>query len=449
MPIDVLNFTFEPQNFFEEAKIREVFEKKLAMTFGSGLDGTTPQKFSSILDAEIAIILKKVPSLEYNFTRFREKLIVRAHDKLPRQIAIPTVRDKLVLRLLHEELKSYFIQTKHERPQKIIYNIKEVLSEPSLSKFIRIDIQKFFPSIDHGLLMSALKEGTQRPDLINLVDHAITNEIGSSGKSEVGVPQGLSVSNILAEIYLKEFDQDFKKFCVEKGCHYFRYVDDILVLAPEDVAENVFKTAAARLKDKKLDVHPLGQNKNKSSITNISDNSPYLGYELSNSGVRVKQESLQRMFNNVHKAITRFKYDKDEHERNLFRLNLKISGCVFQETKLGWLHFFSEIDKTAQLHHLDDLVNSKIKGRLPDELKSKVKSFVRAYFEITHNHYQTEYIPNFDNSDSDYKVKIIAMMTKKSEVEVDTWDSNDIDREFAKLINLETKKLEADIISLS
>lgn len=419
------------------------------MTFGSGLDGTTPQKFGLILDQEIDIIIKKVAKLEYNFTRFREKLIVRSYNKNPRQIAIPTVRDKLVLRLLHEDLKDFFTEVKHERPQKIIHNIKKIIHDPSLKKFVRIDIKGFFPSIDHEILNSELKKTDLKSETIDLVTKAIINEIGRSGPSTVGIPQGLSISNILAEIYLKNFDKILKSHCAKMRCYYFRYVDDVLILTPNEVAHEIFELAETTLQDIRLNVHKLGDSKNKSSITDISDNSAYLGYELSASGVRVKKESLQRMFNNVHKVITRFKYDENEHERNLFRLNLKITGCVFQETKLGWLHFFSEIDNVNQLHHLDHFVISKIKDKLPKNLHHRIKSFLRTYFEILHNHHETNYIPNFDNSGTDYKIQLISLMTNKSNFELGTWNVVDLNREYVKIIKHETKKLESDIISLS
>ena len=52
-----------------------------------------------------------------------------------------------------------------------------------------------------------------------------------------GIPQGAPISDILANIYLIDFDMLMDKYARDRGGSYFRYSDDILLIIPGDVSE--------------------------------------------------------------------------------------------------------------------------------------------------------------------------------------------------------------------
>ena len=51
-------------------------------------------------------------------------------------------------------------------------------------------------------------------------------------KLGMGVPQGAPLSDLLANAYLLEFDKYLRDICIKFGGRFFRYSDDILVIAP-------------------------------------------------------------------------------------------------------------------------------------------------------------------------------------------------------------------------
>ena len=55
-------------------------------------------------------------------------------------------------------------------------------------------------------------------------------------QSEIGVPQGLSISDILAAIYLQDLDKYLSNIPSSLS---FRYVDDILILCDFEDAEKI------------------------------------------------------------------------------------------------------------------------------------------------------------------------------------------------------------------
>jgi retron-type reverse transcriptase len=87
------------------------------------------------------------------------------------------------------------------------------------------------------LLEDCLKD-INHNGVVTLIRRAIKNKTvpknykkvnSSSYHNKVGVPQGLSISNVLAGIYMKEFDIEFNNV----GLTYMRYVDDILIFAKQ------------------------------------------------------------------------------------------------------------------------------------------------------------------------------------------------------------------------
>jgi len=54
-----------------------------------------------------------------------------------------------------------------------------------------------------------------------------------------GIPQGAPISDLLANLYLIDFDQTVNRLVTDVGGAYFRYSDDILIAVPGDTAEGM------------------------------------------------------------------------------------------------------------------------------------------------------------------------------------------------------------------
>lgn len=50
-----------------------------------------------------------------------------------------------------------------------------------------------------------------------------------------GIPQGLPISDVLANIYMKDFDLSVSKWCEERSGFYQRYSDDIICIIPSEI----------------------------------------------------------------------------------------------------------------------------------------------------------------------------------------------------------------------
>lgn len=85
---------------------------------------------------------------------------------------------------------------------------------------LKLDIRKFYPSIDHDILKTIIRYKIKDKKLLATLDEIID--------SAEGVPIGNYLSQYLANLYLTYFDHWLKE--VLKIKYYFRYADDIVIL---------------------------------------------------------------------------------------------------------------------------------------------------------------------------------------------------------------------------
>ncbi|MDH7463952.1 reverse transcriptase/maturase family protein [Chitinophagaceae bacterium 26-R-25] len=90
---------------------------------------------------------------------------------------------------------------------------------------LKIDIKKFYPSINHEILKQLLRKKIKDTDLLWLLDEIID--------SAAGLPIGNYLSQYLANFYLTYFDHWLKESKSVK--YYFRYADDIVILSSNKI----------------------------------------------------------------------------------------------------------------------------------------------------------------------------------------------------------------------
>lgn len=99
--------------------------------------------------------------------------------------------------------------------------LKEALKDSSATKHcLKMDIEKFYPSVDHDVLKFLLRRKFKDEDLLWLLDEIID--------SAPGLPIGNYLSQYFANFYLTYFDHWIKEDLKVK--YYYRYADDIVIL---------------------------------------------------------------------------------------------------------------------------------------------------------------------------------------------------------------------------
>lgn len=101
-------------------------------------------------------------------------------------------------------------------------NVKRTIKDRENARYcLKIDIRKFYPSIDHDVLKTIIRRKIKCKDTLALLDTIID--------STDGVPIGNYLSQYFANLMLAYFDHWIKE--EKRVRYYFRYADDMVFLA--------------------------------------------------------------------------------------------------------------------------------------------------------------------------------------------------------------------------
>lgn len=103
-----------------------------------------------------------------------------------------------------------------------LYNTRAAVKGQANAKYcLKLDVKRYFQSIDHGILKTLLRRKLKDLDLLNLLDEIIDS-------CSEGLPIGSYLSSTFANFYLSGLDHYLKE--VERVGFVARYMDDIVVL---------------------------------------------------------------------------------------------------------------------------------------------------------------------------------------------------------------------------
>lgn len=437
---------------YKKQNLIDTYHNKISHKASPGIDKVNKLNFDNNLDYYTTEIESKIKNESYKFIAYKEKLILKGKGKNPRVISIPVIRDKLVLNILNEILTSIF-NLKTKLTQNIIDDLKTSINSNKYNYFIKIDIQAFYDNINHRILMNKIMKKTKRKKILSLIKKAIENPTMVGGGNKIknikGVPQGISISNILANIYLEDAD---KKFSKKKNIEYFRYVDDILILCNEKDVKKI-KELIKREFNTNLLLN-INEKKDEGYLTKGFD---YLGYKYTlldpkhnKFGFSIKRNNLLQLENSLIKIFSDYKRDKKD-KIFIWKLNLRITGFRLEKRKCGWLFFYSQIDDVSKLYHLDWFINEKLCNmyNVKPSIQRRIKKFITAYFEIIKKRGKSIYIPSYDSFTIEDKKKILINIFEFKAETVETLSEEQIDEAFKNKIYISIKDLEKDVQSIS
>ena len=392
MPFDI---PFE--KFLLKKILKKRFNKKIKLSKALGTDGISSEQFSGVLDSEIDLIQRKVKDMTYRFSRFNEKLILKDKFSPPRAVYIPTVRDRLVLHALNGYLVEAFSEDLKAYQKSVAENTIEIiriLEEEKFDTFIKLDVKNFFPSLDHEILLNKIKNKIQDKTALSLLKKALN-------RSNQGIAQGLSIASQLAAIYLNDLDKQLNNYTNFK---YFRFVDDILILCNKSDAKAIYLEIKQQMTELKLDLHAteIGGKSEYGSLE--KDTLEYLGFSFKGNKISVRESTIEKLRKKIRKEISEIfknKGNKSLELEDYKALNLKITGCLYNNKAYGWLFFFKNLNDMELLYHLDWFVKKSFDDFGLSYDSKNIKSFVKSYFKVNSlkpfKLDSNSYIPSFSN----------------------------------------------------
>ena len=200
--------------------------------------------------------------------------------KLPgehRTLRIPTIDDRVLqracLHVLQPLLERRFLDCSYgyrwKRSIKTAVERILVIRENDYRWVLDADIDDFFNSVDHDLLLRFLKKDVRDRSLLPLVRRWLA--VGQlDPQRQIGIPLGSPLSPLWANILLHRLDQVVVR---ERGWDMVRYADDFLVFARDrDELEQVYQAVGETLESLRLKYEP-----SKTRLTNFEEGFDFVG----------------------------------------------------------------------------------------------------------------------------------------------------------------------------
>jgi hypothetical protein len=169
--------------------------------------------------------------LNKTFQNSEYTTFIKLDSKKEREIfKLPYFPDRIIHHCIVQILEPIWMKTliadtysslKGRGIHKGVKRIKAALTDKENTTYcLKMDVRKFYPSIDHDILKTILHHKIKDPDVLWILDEIID--------STDGVPIGNYLSQHFGNLYLSGFDHYMKE---QMHCkYYFRYCDDVAIL---------------------------------------------------------------------------------------------------------------------------------------------------------------------------------------------------------------------------
>ncbi len=221
-------------------RYNNIFEKiinidNLRLAHHKARKGKRHYKEVQIVDSNIDYYLNELQfMLQYGiFTTSNYDVYTITDRGKEREIhKLPYYPDRIVqwaimLQIENVFLKHFIYDTYAAIPKRGMHlalkRLHKAMEDRECTKYcLKIDVKKFFPSIDTNILKRMIRKKFKDKDLLWLLDDNIDSTNGN------GVPIGNYTSQYFGNFYLSCFDHWMKEN--KKIKNYFRYMDDMVIL---------------------------------------------------------------------------------------------------------------------------------------------------------------------------------------------------------------------------
>lgn len=211
-----------------------------------GIDGITKQTYGENLTDNLEDLLSRLQQMAYRPGPANLKLIPKPDQpKTYRPLGIGNFEDKIVQKGMQQVLEAIYEPLFLDcsfgfRPKRGCHDAIKALRNHLYNEPVRVvidlDLNNFFGTINHELLMKIITEKVQDPRLLRYLRRMLKAGILSDGEltiSDEGVPQGSVCSPILANIFAHHVLDEWFEATVKHHCRgkvaLFRYADDAVI----------------------------------------------------------------------------------------------------------------------------------------------------------------------------------------------------------------------------
>ena len=352
----------------------EAWKQVKAKRGAGGDDGQGIEEFEANAANNLYKLWNRMTSGSYMPKPVRKVLIPKS-DGGKRELGIPTIEDRIAQTVakmyLEPILEPHFHADSYGyRPKKSAKDAITVTRKRcwKYNWVIDLDIRKYFNSIDHELLMRAVKRHTSCTWLILYIERWLTapvrEEDGTLREVTQGTPQGGVISPLLANLFLHyAMDLWMKRNFPEVP--FARFADDaVLHCKTESEAEQVRNALVRRFEECGLELHP-----EKTKIVYCKDddrrgNYPKTSFDFLGFTFRPRRSRNRygKHFINFSPAVSNRATKEMRGVMRDWKLHRRVDKTLqdiarmFNPVLRGWLNYYGAFYKSAlypTLNHLN------------------------------------------------------------------------------------------------
>jgi RNA-directed DNA polymerase len=266
----------------------------------SGIDKQSIAMFEHHASDRLDKLHDELQNDRYRANDIRRAYIEKSGSKKKRPLGIPTVKDRIVQTALRNAIQPIFERklVEHSYGYRPRRNAKDALRRVTTLMaegyhwIVDADIEKFFDTIDHEILMDEVKKEIVDSRILGLLEQYCTQTIWDEMRSwtpEQGTPQGGSISPLLSNIYLHPVDMELRK----AGYEMVRYADDLVLLCRSQAeAEEALTYLQKLMEERKLKLHA-----EKTRIVETSEKGgfDFLGYHFERGTRWPSMKSMKKL----------------------------------------------------------------------------------------------------------------------------------------------------------
>ena len=274
--------------------------------------------FTTKLDENLEVLRHGIANQTYSIGEYRQ---FKIYDPKERIISVASFKDRVIHHAIINILepifeKQFIFHTYACRKGKGTHAAARYVFKKARSNnfFLKLDIKKYFASIDHTELKRQLIRIIKDKRCLILLFKIIDSYYFQENK---GLPIGNLTSQFFANLYLSSLDH----FILEqlKSACYARYMDDMIILADSVQELKEISHSIQMYIKQKLDLTLKQEIYGK-----VSKGIPFLGWEITNNSITVLSKTRKRMKKKLKEIQHDFLSGKITEEKAAERNN-----CVF------------------------------------------------------------------------------------------------------------------------
>jgi RNA-directed DNA polymerase len=292
---------------FEISKwaVREAYHRVKVNKGAAGVDGVSIEGFEADLKNNLYKVWNRMSSGTYYPPPVRAVEIPKADGGI-RTLGVPTVADRIAQTVVAMELEKRVEPMFHPdsygyRPKRSALDAVDACRRRCWKTewVLDLDIRKFFDTVDHDLMVKAVRANTDQEWVVLYVRRWLVAPLqrpdGTLEERGRGTPQGSAVSPILANLFMHyAFDAWMARRFPAIG--FERYVDDAVVhCTSEKQALMLRKAIGERFEEVGLALHP-----DKTKVVYCKDNNRRIGSHEHTSFTFLGYEFRARAARNKH-----------------------------------------------------------------------------------------------------------------------------------------------------